>query len=443
MKKIFFLLILALVSLPIIAQEKATPAASATTVVVVTGVGVDADKALRNAFRNAVEQAVGLVVDAETVVKNEDVIKDQILTYSDGYVDKFDRIKEGKRDDGLYEIKIQATVKRRQLIEKLKEEKISVAKVEGESLFAEVVTQLDAEKNAANLLEKALEGLPANLMVVKVVNQKPEIVKKDDAGAEVSWDIEVGFDFKEYKDKVLPKLEHVLGDTSLRKGNGEILNQVSQYDRGVNSSSGSQLMHQSTLSQKNEFWPDVDEFIEGGIIGHKTPERNSATELCVFLNTGKNEKGDTRRWRWFISDKATIAPVLKAVMARNPILTVDLLGADAQVIREDKIRFEDESVSIPIVFKINDGRWPETGLSSARAILPWFCRECMPGSLDTDIEIGPYLIINSDDPSVPGFGEFRYGQALDYIYKVQLTLDEMKSIREIRCSVANGQSQRR
>lgn len=134
------------------AQEKTGAAASATTVVAATGVGVNADGALRNAFKNAVEQAVGLIVNAETVVKNEAVIKEQILTYSDGFVEKFDRVKEGKRDDGLYEVKIKAVVKWRQLIEKLKEAQVSVAKIEGESLFAEVVTKLDAEQNAVKLL---------------------------------------------------------------------------------------------------------------------------------------------------------------------------------------------------------------------------------------------------------------------------------------------------
>ena len=127
----------------------------ATTEVVVSGVGLDADKALRNALMNAVQQAVGLIVDAEALVKNENLIKDQVLTYSDGYVEHFDTIKEGKRDDGLYEIKIKAIVKRRQLIEKLRETKVIASKVDGASIFGEVVTQLTAEKNAGALLKHA------------------------------------------------------------------------------------------------------------------------------------------------------------------------------------------------------------------------------------------------------------------------------------------------
>jgi hypothetical protein len=211
-----------LFALPLAAQEKTSPIASATTVVVATGVGVNADKSLRNAFRNAVEQAVGLMVDAETVVKNEEVIKDQILTYSDGFVEKFDRVKEARRDDCLYEIKIRAVVRRRQLIERVKEAKISTAKIEGESLFAEVVTQLDAEKDAAKFLAKALDGLPVNLLTATVADSRPKIVQKNDAGFKAMWTVVIGFDYKAYQEKVLPQLRGILEATPKRKAGSEV-----------------------------------------------------------------------------------------------------------------------------------------------------------------------------------------------------------------------------
>jgi hypothetical protein len=137
-------------------QNQATPVAAttlpaqaeanqpATTEVVASGIGADGDKALKDARRNAVQQAVGAIVDAETLVKNEDVIKGQILTYSDGYVEKFDKFKEGKRDDGLVEVKIKALIKRRELVDKLKSSKVLAVKVDGQSLFGALTTQIDA-----------------------------------------------------------------------------------------------------------------------------------------------------------------------------------------------------------------------------------------------------------------------------------------------------------
>ena len=79
--------------------------------VVVTGDGADADKALQNAFSQAIEQAVGVLVDAETVVKNDQLIRDEVLTYSRGYVEKYEVVKRWQ-EDGLHRATIQAVVAR-------------------------------------------------------------------------------------------------------------------------------------------------------------------------------------------------------------------------------------------------------------------------------------------------------------------------------------------
>lgn len=62
-----------------------------TEKVVATGYGVNADKAKENAVRNAVEQVIGTYVTSDTIVKNSQLVKDEILSFSGGYV------KGGKR----------------------------------------------------------------------------------------------------------------------------------------------------------------------------------------------------------------------------------------------------------------------------------------------------------------------------------------------------------
>ena len=131
-----------------------------TQVVIATGVGLDPDKALKAAFRAAIEQVVGVVVDAETLTKNDDLVKDQILTYSDAYIEKSEKLKENKRDDGLFETRIKATVKREQLIAKLRTAQLIVVKVDGESLFAETVTKTTKGQDAAALLSEAFKDVP-------------------------------------------------------------------------------------------------------------------------------------------------------------------------------------------------------------------------------------------------------------------------------------------
>ena len=69
------------------------------------GVGTDKTEALKDAYRDAVERAVGLYIDAEQMMENEELVKDQILTQSNAYIEKYDVAKETTKtfrlSDGL------------------------------------------------------------------------------------------------------------------------------------------------------------------------------------------------------------------------------------------------------------------------------------------------------------------------------------------------------
>lgn len=135
-----------------------------TIEVISTGIGQDSDRALRNALRAAIEQAVGTMVDSETLAQNDEVINDQILSYSAGFVESHKVISEPRTRDGLVIIKIQAQVKRTQLTEKLQAANIHIKEVDGESLFGEVITRLDQKQSAKDMLVKALTGFPENYL---------------------------------------------------------------------------------------------------------------------------------------------------------------------------------------------------------------------------------------------------------------------------------------
>jgi len=133
---------MSILSLP--AADKATT--RETSVVVAEGVGINADKALLKTLRNAVRQVVGAIIDAETLIKNNKVVKDQILDSSDGFVEKFEKIKEGKNKDGLYEMTIKAVVKHRQLVEKLKQAKVYSVGVGRVKTRDDVIRDIEAGK---------------------------------------------------------------------------------------------------------------------------------------------------------------------------------------------------------------------------------------------------------------------------------------------------------
>lgn len=142
--------------------------------IMVTGVGIDFEKARQNAIRNAIEQVIGTYVSSDTMVKNSQVIKDQILSYSGGYVKNMDVIAQERTDDGLFSIKIEALVISTKLKRKIESMNIAMKKVEGESLFAEASSKIDEQRSGQELLDNMMSKYPQAAYIYSV--NKPSIV---------------------------------------------------------------------------------------------------------------------------------------------------------------------------------------------------------------------------------------------------------------------------
>lgn len=69
------------------------------------------DDAIEDALRRGLEQAMGLLIRSETIVENFQLIEDNIFSKTQGYVQKYDVVREGKRDEQLYEVTLKAVVK--------------------------------------------------------------------------------------------------------------------------------------------------------------------------------------------------------------------------------------------------------------------------------------------------------------------------------------------
>ena len=67
------------------------------------------DNAIEDALRKAVEQAVGTMIDSETMVENFQLLSDTVYQRSQGYVSTYRIVSEGT-EENLYRVTIQATV---------------------------------------------------------------------------------------------------------------------------------------------------------------------------------------------------------------------------------------------------------------------------------------------------------------------------------------------
>jgi hypothetical protein len=423
MKRIILMLfVFGLLPLALAAAESSTE--PTTTLVIASGVGVDPDKALRDALKNAVQQAVGAIVDAETLVKNDEVIKDQILTYSDGYVEHFDKIGESKRADGLFELRIKATIKRRQLIGKLQTSKVLSTKLDGQSLFAEVVTQLDASKDAAKLLEKALEGLPLNLLVAKVADQKPRIEAMTDTGVTATWTVLVSYDYNAYKTKVLPALHKTLVDIAKKRSTGTLFLKYYQ------SSSPNDYYMISTQS-KSVFWrwaagrttysqhPDVEKL-----------SCDADTECMLLVHWSRAPQDGSEQLGWYVLDKSC-QPVLEALQAHHPRLHISLVDQQGNVIQEDEINMKElYDCKFDFLRPTNSKEYESQKLSGYNfKEFPWFVttEKCYGQKKEETILIEPMMQATYS-------GGPHLGNPLDFKWTRKLSLEEIKNIREIRCT---------
>jgi hypothetical protein len=99
--------------------QQAAPPESGPTEVTATGngsiIGNDVahakDDAVEDALRKAIEQSLGTMIQAESLVENAMLIEDRILSKTEGYVQKYSIVREGRAAADMYEVTVKALVK--------------------------------------------------------------------------------------------------------------------------------------------------------------------------------------------------------------------------------------------------------------------------------------------------------------------------------------------
>ncbi|MEW6078310.1 MAG: hypothetical protein AB1724_10890 [Thermodesulfobacteriota bacterium] len=361
--------------------------------VVATGIGLDYESSFKNALSNAIQQALGTVVDAETLVNNETVIKDQVLTYSDGFVSEVQKIKDERRPDGLFESSIKATVQKKKLIEKLREKNISIISVDGTSLFAETLTQIKTQTDAKELFAKALEGLPIGLLSPRIVDQNPEITTKENDGAVVSWKMEILYNQADYYDKVAPSLQGILEQVCVDKSK--------DY-------TSTNIPPPSGMQQPGWEYPlwDVEQRL--------AKKYNSDQYRVIYLNIGSNSSGDNLRWNWYVLDEKIFTFALNKFKRTQYPLRIELIGLQGGILKSNELKWD--------------------GHHETRGFVP---------NVELYFLHFPFFVHSFSDPSRDAFvwmispfffgsvGEYHRGFSLNYITK--LSLEEMKNLKEIKC----------
>ena len=190
-----------------VAEEPAT-----IVEVVVEGAGLSLEAAQKDAYRQAVRTVVGLYVDSKTIVENDELIEDRILSASNGFVKTAKTIPgSAKQKDGIWRVRVRAKVEVSEVSARLKKENIATRSLDGESLFAKALTKMERSQNTQQLLQELLGELPG--MVKVTLDGEPDY---DEAKGELIYQVKLTPDMDAYR-KFLPRLTKALDKLAVKK----------------------------------------------------------------------------------------------------------------------------------------------------------------------------------------------------------------------------------
>ncbi|QDT15042.1 hypothetical protein CA12_11220 [Alienimonas californiensis] len=393
-----------------------------TNVVIAEGVGLNVDEARKDAFREAVRQVVGTVVDAETIVRNDELISDEVLTHSPGFIKTYDDLSQNA-EGGLVRVRLRAVVERRSLVARLEAANVTVREVDGSGMFAEAITQLEAEQTAAALIKKAFEGFPQSVMTAEVRGE-PMIISKDAEANKVTvrFEVVVRPDLEAW-DNFVGRLRPVLEKLATRTRESTVVATFNSEER----------FHPgffNVTDRHKEFADGIEEVFPERVERRDLP---SAPPVAVTLVVNRSLRGDRLECRTYLLD-AAVRPALTEISRRMGSGKLSLVNSDGREIMVDRFPVEFRIGSYSIYFSGS----PAASVgrlygSSEPRVVDWAYEDAERDYLPHAnlLWLGPVLLEH-------GTSDFSYRSDLPLVRDLTLSLDEMKAVQSARCEVRYG-----
>lgn len=175
-------------------------------VVIVEGVGADVEAARRDAYRAAVRQVLGALIDSQTLVENDQLITDKVVVFSNGFVDRVEDLPGGATvEAGFTRLRVKAFVKAGEVAKSLRKESIGLAGPvmhveDADSLFARVLTAQERAASARELFLAAVKDYPASCFQAEVFPLNDKSVRVHGNDVECNTRIKISVRQKEYEE---------------------------------------------------------------------------------------------------------------------------------------------------------------------------------------------------------------------------------------------------
>jgi hypothetical protein len=131
-----------------------------------TGVGSSFEEAKESAFKQAIENRIGVLVLSDREVQSYKLLKDEILTYSAGYVDDYTVITQDKSGRKWF-VTVDVWVSSSKLTSRIISSKQSDGKMNGKKVSDSFTSFVKQKQQADRLTSKVLAGFPENAVVAK------------------------------------------------------------------------------------------------------------------------------------------------------------------------------------------------------------------------------------------------------------------------------------
>ncbi len=134
--------------------------------ITVTGSGIDFNKAKDNAFLKAIEQEIGVIILSTRESRNFDLVKNEIVTHSAGYVDNF-KVKDTQFINNQYHVTVDVWVKTSKIAERVLGKLSDTAAVPGEQLSNQYKTYMNDRATGDSLLNTVLSDYSSKAYLVE------------------------------------------------------------------------------------------------------------------------------------------------------------------------------------------------------------------------------------------------------------------------------------
>jgi hypothetical protein len=159
----------------------------------VSAQGATLSEAKQNALRDAIEQAFGAFISSNTEILNDELVKDEILSVSNGNIQDYEVIYEAQMPSGAHAVSITATVSVNKLSAFVESKGVEV-EFKGGLLAVNVKQQILNEKNEVKTIENIMrvsEEILDKSYDFELVRGEPK-----QAGNNSSWEIPLRVDVK-------------------------------------------------------------------------------------------------------------------------------------------------------------------------------------------------------------------------------------------------------